>query len=408
MATIAVLGTLDSKGHEHAFVAEEIRRSGHRPFLIDVGTLGDPQVEPDVGRDEILKAAGIDLPKGEDRGERVGAMARALPIFLKRLVEEEKIDGVISLGGGGGTAIATAGMRALPVGFPKLMVSTLASGNTAPYVGTRDIVMFPSIVDVSGLNQISKTIFTRAAGAICGMAEKQIDRESGRPIIAASMFGNTTGCVDAARQILEKEGYEVLAFHATGTGGRAMESLIESGMVAAVLDVTTTEWADELVGGVLSAGPGRLEAAGRAGIPAVVVPGCLDMVNFGARETVPERFDGRYFYVHNPQVTLMRTNREECSKLGKILAEKVNTYRAPVTVLLPLKGISIISAEGQPFHDREADEALFAAIRDHLSGSVELVQVDAEINAPDFASVCAGALLRNLENHRDATNKKDQ
>jgi uncharacterized protein (UPF0261 family) len=408
MATIAVLGTLDSKGHEHAFVAEEIRRSGHRPFLIDAGTLGDPQVEPDVGRDEILKAAGIDLPEAEDRGERVGAMASALPVFLKQLVEEERIDGVISLGGGGGTAIATAGMRALPVGFPKLVVSTLASGNTAHYVGTRDIVMFPSIVDVSGLNQISRTIFTRAAGAICGMVEKQIDQGSDRSIIAASMFGNTTECVDAARRILVREGYEVLAFHATGTGGRTMESLIESGMVAGVFDVTTTEWADELVGGVLSAGPDRLEAAGKAGVPAIVAPGCLDMVNFGARETVPEAFEGRNFYVHNPQVTLMRTNGEECGKLGRILAEKVNTYRAPVTVLLPLKGISIVSAEGQPFHDAEADEALFGAIRDHLSGSVELIEVDAEINAPEFASVCAEALLRNLEKHRKTTNQKSK
>lgn len=396
MATIAVLGTLDSKGHEHAFVAEEIRKSGHRPLLIDVGTLGDPQVEPDLGRDQVLKAAAIDLPEAQDRGERVGAMAKALPVFLKQLVEEEKIDGIISLGGGGGTAIATAGMRALPVGFPKLMVSTLASGNTAHYVGTRDIVMFPSIVDVAGLNQISRTIFTRAAGAICGMVEKQIDRESDRPIIAASSFGNTTECVDAARQILEKEGYEVLVFHATGTGGRTMESLIESGMVAGVFDVTTTEWADELVGGVLAAGPDRLEAAGKTGIPAILAPGCLDMVNFGARETVPERFEGRNFYVHNPQVTLMRTSPQECMQLGKILAEKVNTYTAPVSILLPKKAISIISAEGQPFHDPEADEALFSAIRDHLSDKVQLIEVDAEINDPRFAAACTESLLQNL------------
>ena len=251
MAIVAVIGTLDSKGPEHAFVAEEIRRSGHHALLIDVGTLGAPQVQPDRTREDVLRAAAVALPEVEDRGERIGVMAKALPVYLKQLVDRGEIDGVISLGGGGGTAIATAGMRALPVGFPKLMVSTLASGNTAHYVGTKDIVMFPSIVDVAGLNQISRMIFARAAGAICGMAEKQIGGESDKPLIVASMFGNTTECVDAARKIFEEKGYEVLVFHATGTGGRTMEALIESGMVAGVFVVTTTEWVDELVGGTL-------------------------------------------------------------------------------------------------------------------------------------------------------------
>ena len=396
MANIAVIGTLDSKGHEHAFVADEIRKCGHQPLLVDVGTLGDPQVEPNVTRDEVLNAAGIDLPEAEDRGERVGAMAQALPVFLKQLAERGEIEGVISLGGGGGTAIATAGMRALPVGFPKLMVSTLASGNTAHYVGTKDIVMFPSIVDVAGLNQISRTIFARAAGAICGMVEKQIESGDAKPLIVASMFGNTTECVDSARKIFEEKGYEVLVFHATGTGGRTMESLIESGMVAGVFDVTTTEWADELVGGVLSAGPERLDATAKAGVPAVVSPGCLDMANFGERDTVPSDFEGRNFYIHNPQVTLMRTSPQECAQLGKILAEKVNAYPAPVTVLLPTKAISIISAEGQAFYDPEADAALFGAIRENLSEDVELIEVDAEINDPEFSNACAEALLRNL------------
>ncbi|MDB4275728.1 Tm-1-like ATP-binding domain-containing protein, partial [Akkermansiaceae bacterium] len=304
MATIAVIGTLDSKGHEHAFVAEEIRRSGHETLLVDVGTLGAPQVEPDRTRDEILKAAGVEFPEAEDRGERVGVMAEALPVYLKQLAETGEIDGVISLGGGGGTAIATAGMRALPIGFPKLMVSTLASGNTAHYVGTKDIVMFPSIVDVAGLNQISRMIFARAAGAICGMTEKEVGGASDKPLIVASMFGNTTECVDAARKIFEDKGYEVLVFHSTGTGGRTMESLIESGMVAGVFDVTTTEWADELVGATLSAGPERLDATGKAGLPAIVSPGCLDMANFGEKDSVPSKYDGRNFYIHNPQVTL--------------------------------------------------------------------------------------------------------
>ncbi|MCL4107860.1 UNVERIFIED_CONTAM: hypothetical protein GTU68_001177 [Idotea baltica] len=396
MATIAVIGTLDSKGHEHQFLADQIDANGHKALLIDVGTLGETQVTPNITRDQILDAAGLKFGEAEDRGERVGVMAEALPIFLSQLVEVGKIDGIISLGGGGGTAIATAGMRALPVGFPKLMVSTLASGNTAHYVGTKDIVMFPSIVDVAGLNQVSKTIFTRAAGAICGMAEAKITSGEEKPIIVASMFGNTTECVDHARELLEAKGYEVLVFHSTGTGGKTMESLIESGMVKGVLDITTTEWADELTGATLSAGPSRLDATGKAGIPAIVTPGCLDMANFGERETVPEKYEGRNFYIHNPQVTLMRTTADECAQLGKILAEKVNAYTAPVTLLLPTKAISIISAEGQPFYDKEADEALFAAIRENLSDSVELIEVDAEINAAEFSQACADALLKNL------------
>ncbi|MEC5125734.1 Tm-1-like ATP-binding domain-containing protein [Verrucomicrobiales bacterium BCK34] len=396
MATIAVIGTLDSKGHEHQFVADRIRSAGHSALLIDVGTLGETTVSPDVTRDEILEVAGLEFCEAEDRGERVAVMAKALPIYLSKLVADGKIDGVISLGGGGGTAIATAGMRALPIGFPKLMVSTLASGNTAHYVGTKDIVMFPAIVDVAGLNQISKTIFARAAGAICGMAEVKTSTVKEKPIIVASMFGNTTECVDHARELLEAKGYEVLVFHSTGTGGKTMEALIESGMVNGVLDITTTEWADELTGATLSAGPTRLEAAGKAGIPAIVTPGCLDMANFGEPDTVPEKYAGRNFYHHNPQVTLMRTNSDECAQLGKILAEKVNAYTGPVTVLLPTKAISIISAEGQPFYDSNADEALFSAIRANLSDKVELIEVDAGINASEFSNACVEALLRNF------------
>ncbi len=396
MVTIAVIGTLDSKGHEHQFVADRIRSAGHSALLIDVGTLGETTVSPDVTRDEILEVAGLEFCEAEDRGERVGVMAKALPIYLSKLVADGKIDGVISLGGGGGTAIATAGMRALPIGFPKLMVSTLASGNTAHYVGTKDIVMFPAIVDVAGLNQISKTIFARAAGAICGMAEVKMSTAEEKPIIVASMFGNTTECVDHARELLEAKGYEVLVFHSTGTGGKTMEALIESGMVNGVLDITTTEWADEWTGATLSAGPTRLEAAGKAGIPAIVTPGCLDMANFGEPDTVPEKYAGRNFYHHNPQVTLMRTNPDECAQLGKILAEKVNAYTGPVTVLLPTKAISIISEEGQPFYDSNADEALFSAIRANLSDKVELIEVDAGINAPEFSNACVEALLRNF------------
>ena len=393
---IAVLGTLDSKGHEHAFLAEKIRLQGHTPILIDVGSYADPQVTPDYTRFDVAAAAGKDLSalyEKQDRGECVVAISEAVPIFVSQLQAEGKIDGIISLGGGGGTAIGTAAMRALPIGFPKLMVSTLASGNTAHYVGTKDIVMMPSIVDVAGLNSISKLLFSRAAGAICGMVEAQLEAtsENDKPLIVASMFGNTTDCVNKAKEVLEEAGYEVLVFHATGMGGKTMEALIETGMVAGVLDVTTTEWADEVTGATLSAGPTRMDAMTKAGIPAVIAPGCLDMANFGERDTVPAQFEDRTFYIHNQQVTLMRTNADECAQLGKVLAEKANANSAPTSVLLPLKGISVIAQEGQPFYDAEADQALFEAIKSHYSGNV--VELDCDINNEEFAVTAAKQLI---------------
>jgi uncharacterized protein (UPF0261 family) len=399
MPTIAVLGTMDTKGVEHGFVADLIRQRGHHVVVIDVGSLDEPRLKPDISRREVAAAAGVDwasLMAKRDRGEAVAAMSRGAPVILAKLLADQRIDGVISLGGGGGTAIATAGMRALPVGFPKLMVSTLASGNVAPYVGVKDIVMFPSVVDVAGLNRISRQLLTRAAGAICGMVEMPPATATDKPIIVASQFGNTTSCIEQARKILEAAGYEVIVFAATGTGGRTMESLIETGLVAGVLDVTTTEWADELVGGVLSAGPTRLEAAARLGVPAVVSTGCLDMVNFGAPETVPAKFSGRKFYPHNPQVTLMRTTPEECAKLGGILAEKLNRSTGPVTVLLPLRGGSVISAPGGPFHDATADGALYRALKTGLRPSIPVVEMDCVINDAAFAEACAQALLQQL------------
>lgn len=397
MTTIAVLGTLDSKGAEHAYLAEIIRSKGHGVLLIDVGTGTEPTVQPDITREEVAQAAGIDLAEiqsRQDRGECVVAMSQAAPVMLAKLAREGKIHGVISLGGGGGTAIATAAMRELPLGFPKLMVSTLASGNVAHYVGIKDIVMMPSIADIAGLNRLSRLIFHRAAGAICGMVEASTDVANARPLIVASMFGNTTACVTEAKRILEEAGYEVLVFAATGAGGRSMEALIESGMVAGVLDLTTTEWADELVGGVLSAGPTRLDAAAKAGVPCVIAPGCLDMVNFGEKESVPGNFADRTFYIHNPQVTLMRTTPAECADLGRILAEKINQYTGSVTVMIPDKAISVISASGQPFHDPAADVALFDALRSHCQKPVETHAM--EINDPAFAAACARKLLNHL------------
>lgn len=401
MATIAVLGTFDSKGEEHQFLADQIRQRGHEPLLIDVGTGGPPTVAPHCSRFDVAAAGGLDLApllQRADRGECVSAMATAAPVFVRRLVEEQRIAGIVTLGGSSGTAIGSAAMRALPIGFPKLIVSTMASGNVAHYVGTKDITIMPSIVDVAGLNRISRAIFLRAAGAICGMVEAAASEQqsSGRPLIVASMFGNTTKCVNAAIPLLEQAGYEVLVFHANGSGGRTMESLIDSGMVAGVLDITTTELADELVGGVLTAGPDRVTAAARCGVPAIVTPGCLDMVNFGERSSVPAPFAGRNFYIHNPQVTLMRTTPEECRTLGIMLAEKVNQSKAPVTMLIPRRAISVISAAGGAFHDAHADEALFSAIRETLRPDIPVRELDCEINDPVFAAACVESLLANI------------
>ena len=406
MATIAVLGTFDTKGPEHAFIAAAIQRAGFVPLLIDVGTLSAPTVVADISADTVARAAGepdyAALLARRDRGECVTFMGRAAAALVSSLAAAGRIQGIISLGGGGGTAIATAAMRALPIGFPKLMVSTLASGQTAPYVGSTDLVMMPAIVDVSGINRVSRVIFENAAGAIAGMVAAAAARRTAptaateKPLIVASMFGNTTAGVTEAKKILEAAGYEVLVFAATGTGGRAMEALIASGLVAGVLDMTTTEWADELVGGVLGAGPDRLDATARAKIPAIIAPGCLDMVNFGERASVPAKFAGRTFYQHNPQVTLMRTTPAECTELGRIIAEKVNRYPAPVTVLIPRRALSIISAAGQPFHDPVADAALFSSLRSHLRAGIACVEHDVAINDPLFARACAETLLAHL------------
>jgi uncharacterized protein (UPF0261 family) len=398
MATIAVLGTLDSKGEEHAFVAGLIAARGHKPLLIDVGTGGPATIQADITREQVAAAAGIDLAAllaRKDRGECVVAMTKAAPALVAKLAAEGRIHGIISLGGGGGTAIGTAAMRALPLGFPKLMVSTLAAGNVAPYLGTKDITMMPSIADVAGLNRLSRVIFTRAAGAICGMVESEPVIDSARPLVVASMFGNTTACVTEAKKVLEAAGYEVLVFAATGAGGRIMESVIESGIVSGVLDLTTTEWADELVGGVLNAGPERMDAAAKAQVPVVVGPGCLDMVNFGEHATVPARFKGRNFYIHNPQVTLMRTTVAECAELGRIVAAKANTYTAGAVIMLPTKAISVISAEGKPFHDAAADQALFSALRQHAR--VPVREFAEEINSPAFAQACAQQLIELMQ-----------
>lgn len=408
MATIAVMGTLDSKGVEHEYLADQIRAKGHTVCMIDLGTGSQPKVHVDITRYQVAKSIHLDLDKlieKADRGNCVRAMSKAAAAYLKEKVEAGELDGVISLGGGGGTSLASSAMRALPLGFPKIIVSTLASGNTAHYLGTKDITLMPSIVDVAGLNRVSKMVFDKAAAAICAMVDVKATEEHQKPLIVASMFGNTTECVNMAKAVLEEAGYEVLVFHATGMGGKTMEDLIESGMVTAVLDITTTEWADELVGGVLSAGPARLDAMSKVGIPALVVPGCLDMANFGERETVPEKYKDRVFYQHNDQVTLMRTNVDECKQLGQILAEKCNANDAPTEISLPLHAISVISAQGQKFYDRDADQALFNSIKKY--SKVKVNELPCSINEKEFAEHCAQTLLELIQiNQQKETESK--
>ncbi len=393
--TIVVLGTLDTKGPEHQFVADRIRAAGHRALLIDVGTGGPSTVAADISREQILQRATEPIQLPNDRGQAIEIMAGLLPGLMSELLLAGRIDGIVSLGGSGGTSLATTAMRSLPLGLPKVMVSTIASGNVAQYVDVSDIVMMPAIVDASGLNRISQAVFARAAAAVVAMAETNVHFQPNlaRPLVVASMFGNTTRCVEQARSVLQEAGYEVIVFHATGVGGRAMEALIESGMVAGVLDVTTTEWADQLAGGVMPGGAKRLLASAARGVPAVVAPGCLDMVNFGPRETIPSRYAHRRFYQHNPQVTLMRTTPEECAELGRLIALQLNRSTGPVHVLFPLKAISVISASGQPFHDPQADRALLEAWREHLRSDICFETIDAEINDAAFAQRAAEILL---------------
>ena len=394
---VAIIGALDTKGAEYAFLKQQIEGQGVGTLMIDVGIFGEPPFAPDISAAEVATAGGADraaLAAANDRGNAVGAMAAGAAIILKRLYDEGRVHGVIAMGGGGGTTLGSIAMQPLPVGAPKLIVSTVASGDTSAYVGVKDIAMMPSIVDVAGVNRLSSKIIANAAGAIAGMVK--IEHREGvdaKPMIAATMFGVTTAGVTKAREIIEKAGYEVLVFHAVGSGGRTMEELIRAGFIAGVLDLTTTELADELAGGVLSAGPNRLEAAGETGVPQVVSLGALDMVNFGARELIPAKYAERKLYPHNPLVTLMRTTREENAELGRIIAAKLSKAKGPTVLMIPKKGVSAIDVEGKPFYDAEADEALFAALRKNITPNVTLVELDADINSDAFATEAANRLL---------------
>jgi len=409
--TILLIGTLDTKGDEYSYVRQLIERRGHRVLMMDAGVFEPPassSAPPDASALQVAQAGGGDLQELAQRGDRNEAlqvMARGCVALSRQWFAQGRFDGVLALGGSGGTALATAVMRELPIGVAKVMVSTLASGDVSAYVGASDIAMLHSVVDIAGLNRVSRRVLGSAVGAVCGMVEQGPAEEgdgSERPLVAATMFGVTTPCVTRVRERLEAAGCEVLVFHATGSGGRAMEALIASGLIAGAADVTTTEWADELVGGLFGAGPHRLEAAGRAGVPQVVSCGALDMVNFRGPETVPARFQDRHFHVHNANVTLMRTTPQECAELGRILAQKLNAATGPTALLLPLRGVSAMDREGAPFHDPDADEALFDALRRHVQSPVELIELDLHINDPAFADAFADRLLAALEQAKQA------
>lgn len=404
MKTIAIAGTFDTKGAEYQYVKNLIESMGCKTFTIHTGVF-EPYFAPDVSNEEVAKAAGVsirDIVERKDRGFAMDSLSKGMSRLLPELYAQGLFDGVLSLGGTGGTSLVTPAMRALPIGVPKVMVSTVASGDTSPYVGTSDIIMIPSIVDVAGLNSISTTIFKNAVLAIVGMVrmkdELPAENLEKKPLVSATMFGVTTPCVNYAKEYLEARGYEVLVFHATGTGGKTMESLIQQGFITGVLDLTTTEWCDELFGGVLAAGPHRCEAAALKGVPAVVSVGALDMVNFGPYDTVPAHYAGRKLYKHNPTVTLMRTTVEENEALGKKLAEKLNMSVGKVALFLPLKGVSMIDAEGQPFYGPEEDKRLFDTLRANIDPRVvEIVEMDNLINDREFAEAAAQKLIDFME-----------
>ncbi len=400
MKTIAIAGTFDTKGNEYKFVKDLIESLGLGTYTIHLGVF-DPLFEPDVTNADVAEAAGEDIAaiaEAKDRANATEVLSRGLEALLPKLYEEGRFDGIISLGGSGGTALVTPGMRALPVGVPKVMVSTMASGNTSQYVGTSDIIMMPSVVDVAGLNRFSTKIFTNAVFAIAGMVnyESAVKVEE-KPLVAITMFGVTTPCAEEGKRFLESKGYECLVFHATGTGGKTMEALIDDGFIEGVLDITTTEWCDEIVGGVLAAGPNRLEAAGRKGIPQVVSVGALDMVNYGPIDTVPSAYASRNLYKHNPTVTLMRTSAEEMKEIGGKIAEKLNMASKDTALFLPLKGVSMIDADGQPFYGPEEDKVLFDTLREAVNRDVvEVVEMDCHINDEAFAVAAAKRLVEMM------------
>lgn len=397
--TIAIVGALDTKAEDFAFLKACIASAGGQTLVVDFGVMGSPGFAADVSREAVAAAGGGDLAAfrdGSSKDAAMALMAKGLQAVVADLHAQGRIDAIIGMGGTGGSSIAAGAMRVLPMGVPKLLVSTIAGGDVSAFAQGTDIVFVPSIVDIAGLNSVSRRIYAQAAAAIVAMANVVTPAADDRPLVVASMFGNTTSAVDHARGLLDAAGYEVLVFHATGTGGRTMEALIGGGDIVASLDLTTTELADHVAGGVFSAGPDRCLAAARAGIPTVLAPGCVDMVNFGGPSTVPERYRGRQLYEWNPNVTLMRTDPCENAEIGRMIGRAANEAKGPVTILLPLKGTSMLGAPGGRFNDPVADAACFDAIKATVRPDIRVVDIDAAINDPEFSAAAANELLRLL------------
>lgn len=397
MATVALVGTLDTKGEEYSYLRDRVERAGCSVLMINAGVMADPDYHVDYTRAAVAAAAGCDVDElvTTDRGRAVATQARGAAAIVRELLAERKIEGLLGMGGSGGSAIVATAMRELPVGVPKLLVSTMASGDTSPYVDISDVTMMYSVVDLAGINQLSARILANAAAAISGMArgyEAYHRSDSDRPQVGATMYGTTTPCVNVARDYLEERGYEVLVFHATGPGGRSMEALMESGDITGVLDVTTTELMDEIAGGTMTAGPDRLEMAGTLGLPQVVAPGGTDQITFRPPSAVPEEYRRRRWYEHNHAITLVRSNADEMARCGRLVAEKLNRAIGPVAVFVPLRGFSEYASSGGVFHDPDADQALIEALRTHLDEKVERIEMDTDINDPAFAVAMARKL----------------
>jgi uncharacterized protein (UPF0261 family) len=389
MKSVVAAGALDTKGADYEFLIERLRAHGVNVLTVDFGVLGDPPFVPDVTNVEVARAGGVEistLRQSKDKTLAMRVMAEGLPRVLSRLRDEGRLDGVCGMGGSGGTTILSAGVRGLPIGIPKLLISTVAAGDVSGYVGSADLTLMHSVVDVAGLNRISRQIYTNAAAAIAGMVKAIQPESTGeRPLLAASMFGNTTACIDRVRASLDSADWEVLVFHATGTGGKTMQRLASEGFLAGLLDLTTTELADEVCGGVFSAGPERVKIGAASAIPVVLAPGCIDMCNFGSRESVPDKYNSRLLYEWNANVTLMRTNVEENRRIGGLIAETANRCAGPAAVLLPLRGVSMLDSPEGPFWDADADVACFEAIRSQVKQGIPVIEVDGNINDPVFA-----------------------
>jgi uncharacterized protein (UPF0261 family) len=395
---VYLVATMDTKGEELAFVRDRLQQAGVSVRMIDVGTLNPPLVTPDVTRDQVLSTLSTAQPtqeKIDDRGAAIAVMAGALTSYLNIEYSAGRVSGVIGLGGSGGTSLITTAMRALPIGLPKIMVSTVASGNVAPYVDCSDILMMFSVVDVAGINAVSQVVLSNAAHAMAGMVQHVVPLARSKPTIGMSMFGVTTPCVNHVRTALEREGFDCLVFHAVGSGGRAMELLVASGLISGVLDITTTEVADEIAGGVFSCGPNRFEKMLAAEIPLVVSLGALDMVNFGSKETIPSRYRDRLLYQHNAQVTLMRTNVDENRNMARFIATKLNESRTPIRVLVPEHGVSSLDQSGQLFYDPQADNALFDELQSrlNLTDDRQLIRLPYHINSPEFAEALVSSFV---------------